>query len=276
MEIINVPINSIVKNENYRVKISELSELMQSIKENGLLQPIGVKAVDATSYKIIFGNRRYNAIKKLGMKTIPAVLVDEEKDETILNLVENLQREGTTSFEIGRACNKLLKEDFTESEICVKLGVSKHFIKNCLSVFNLTPTKYKNKVVNMDNFKRSNRQGLISSSVASAINGYAVRAKLDKAEIETFYEYASKKEYSNKDIGTVITLLENGMSLESAISNKDEIRMYRTIVLLKESEFKRLTEKYGRNFTTIILQNQKFEKIEPIDFDQIKKKKIKK
>lgn len=72
----------------------EKEELAESVKENGLLEPIIVRSFSAGTYEIISGHRRVEACKELGIQTVPAIVRDMTKDEAIIAMVDsNLQRE---------------------------------------------------------------------------------------------------------------------------------------------------------------------------------------
>ena len=98
--------------ENYRTpnKEQDVSDLMQSIKEIGLLNPITVKK-EGNNYILIAGFRRYNAYRKLKMKTIPANIRSSKSKHTAINLIENMQRENTTSYEVGRGIYNIIEKD---------------------------------------------------------------------------------------------------------------------------------------------------------------------
>ena len=83
---------------------SNLSELMESIKQHGIQQPIVARAEDET---IVFGHRRNGAAIKLGMEKVPVIFRKgiSDKEANILNLLENMQRKDVTSIEIGKQCD---------------------------------------------------------------------------------------------------------------------------------------------------------------------------
>ncbi|MEM3151738.1 MAG: ParB N-terminal domain-containing protein, partial [Candidatus Bathyarchaeia archaeon] len=91
-----VEVSKIIPN---KFKVRELDEtvvkeLMDSIKINGLLQPIMVRPIEAgIGYEIIFGLHRFEAVKRLGLKLIPAIITSVSDEEALLmNIIENLQR----------------------------------------------------------------------------------------------------------------------------------------------------------------------------------------
>src|ERR1043165_7563349 len=105
MKIINIAIDKIHQNENSRAILdhNDLSDLMLSLKKNGLLQPVGVMKTNL-GYEAVFGNRRILAARKLGWAEVPAVVldIDSDIDRDILNLLENQQRVAVTLKEEGR------------------------------------------------------------------------------------------------------------------------------------------------------------------------------
>lgn len=266
METKEIKLSKIKSKENYRSSNGQdLGSLMESIKQNGLLQPVGVKDLGNDKYELTFGNRRFNAMKKLGRDTITCVMIDDDKDSTILNIVENLQREDTSLFEVGRAIHKLKTTDsMTDSEICARLSVQKPFLKIALEVFNITPPKFRNKVVSMSNVNKSSKKGYIPSTVAAQINASQKRFKLSKTEFEKFYSYASNNELSSKDVTAIMTMLKDGVPLAKALTQKDKIKCFRATVTMRNDEFERLRTKYGKDFVSVLLYSQKIDKIKSI------------
>lgn len=93
----NINIDLLIPFENHPFKKRggiENEELKESVKENGLLEPIIVRSFSAGTYEIISGHRRVEACKELGIQTVPAIVRDMSKDEAIIAMVDsNLQRE---------------------------------------------------------------------------------------------------------------------------------------------------------------------------------------
>lgn len=93
----NINIELLIPFENHPFKKRngiENEELTESVKENGLLEPIIVRSFSAGTYEIISGHRRVEVCKELGIQTIPAIVRDMTKDEAIIAMVDsNLQRE---------------------------------------------------------------------------------------------------------------------------------------------------------------------------------------
>ena len=115
-----------------------LSELADSIKQNGILQPILVRK-QGTKYEIIAGERRYQAAKRAGLKEVP-VVVREVSDEDVfkLALIENLQRSDLNPIEEAQGYKKLIKEgNLTQEELGKILSKSRSAIANTLRLLDL-------------------------------------------------------------------------------------------------------------------------------------------
>ena len=93
----NINIDLLIPFENHPFKKRngvKKEELEESIKENGLLQPIIARSFSAGTYEIISGHRRVEVCRELGIQTIPAIVRDMTKDEAVIAMVDsNLQRE---------------------------------------------------------------------------------------------------------------------------------------------------------------------------------------
>ena len=118
-----------------------LSELAESIKLYGVLQPIVCRRQDQ-GYELIAGERRWRASQLAGLTVIPALLRDYSDSEmTAVALVENLQRENLNPMEEALAYRRLMDEfDLTQEEISAKVGKSRSFIANTVRLLNLPVT----------------------------------------------------------------------------------------------------------------------------------------
>lgn len=125
---------------------SALTDLSESIKEHGVVQPIIVRKL-GNGYQIIAGERRWRASRLAGVKTIPAIVKDCTNLEVMeLALIENLQREDLNSIEEAQAYKSLLEEyEMTQEEIAKKIGKSRPAIANSLRLLQL-PTVIKDMI----------------------------------------------------------------------------------------------------------------------------------
>ena len=117
-----------------------LEELADSIKEYGLIQPIVVSKKEGY-YSIIAGERRWRASKIAGLSEIPAIIRDDdEKVNSEISLIENMQREDLNPYEKAVGIKTLMdKYDMTQEEIGKKIGKSRSTIANTIRILNLEP-----------------------------------------------------------------------------------------------------------------------------------------
>jgi ParB family transcriptional regulator, chromosome partitioning protein len=117
-----------------------LANLVDSIREVGVLQPISVMQLDAGAYRLIAGERRLRAAKRAGLTEIPAVIrtVDDQSSLTEA-LIENIQRENLSPLEEAAAYNQLLEDyGLTHEEIGVRVGRSRVAVTNSLRLLTLS------------------------------------------------------------------------------------------------------------------------------------------
>ena len=139
----NLKITDIEPNrEQARKKFDEeaISELSESIKMYGVIQPIVVTKKDGY-YSIIAGERRWRAAKKAGLKEIPAIIrEDDDKTNKQISLIENIQRENLNAVEKAYGIRALMDEyNLTQEEIAKQLGKSRSAIANSVRILNLCP-----------------------------------------------------------------------------------------------------------------------------------------
>lgn len=117
---------------------SELSDLAASIEQVGVLQPIIVRPV-GKGYEIIAGERRYQAARRVGLKTVPAIVKEIDDDASLeLALIENIQRSDLNSIEEARAYKELLaRTGMTQEQLSKKISKSRSAISNALRLLDL-------------------------------------------------------------------------------------------------------------------------------------------
>lgn len=136
-------IADIVRNPNQPRKTfdeDKLAELADSIKQNGVLQPILVRK-KGQKYEIVAGERRYQASKLAGLKEIPAVVRDIDDNKVFqLALIENLQRSDLSPIEEAKGYKQLLtSQGLTQEELSKILSKSRSAIANTLRLMDLPP-----------------------------------------------------------------------------------------------------------------------------------------
>lgn len=117
-----------------------ISELAESIKMYGLIQPIVVTEKEGY-YAIIAGERRWRAAKKAGLSEIPSIIRNytEQKNKEVA-LIENIQREDLNPIEKAKALKEIIeKYGLTQQELADKIGISRSGIANTMRILNLDP-----------------------------------------------------------------------------------------------------------------------------------------
>ena len=136
-----VPLDTVKPNPDQprtHFDVEEIAELAQSIEKEGLLQPILVRKVD-DGYQIIAGERRWQACKKLGMKTVPIRVKDVEGDKALeLALIENIQRSDLNPIEEAYGYKRLMeRQGLTQSEVARAVSKGRSTIANALRLLEL-------------------------------------------------------------------------------------------------------------------------------------------
>ena len=136
-----LPISEIKPNKGQPRKTfrpEELAELTDSIKQNGILQPLLVRK-KGSGYEIVAGERRYQAAKAAGLSEVPVVIREISDDEVFkLALIENLQRSDLSPLEEAQGYRQLIKEKgLTQEELAKILSKSRSAITNTLRLLDL-------------------------------------------------------------------------------------------------------------------------------------------
>lgn len=141
-KVVQLPVEKIVPNPHQPRKNfddAELNMLAESIRQNGILQPLSVRKVD-DGYELISGERRLRAAKLIGLENVPCIVVDiTERNFAVLAIVENIQRQDLSFFEEAIAIEKLI--DFygmTQEDAAIKLGKAQSTIANKLRLLKLS------------------------------------------------------------------------------------------------------------------------------------------
>ena len=119
---------------------STLDELSQSIKEQGVLQPLVVRRLASGRFEIVVGERRWRAAQLAGIDTVPAIIRDLNNDETAkIALIENLQREDLNSLDQARGLLRLQKEfNLSQEELGKAVGKSRSTVTNLMRLLTLS------------------------------------------------------------------------------------------------------------------------------------------
>jgi ParB family transcriptional regulator, chromosome partitioning protein len=118
-----------------------LEELAESIRIQGIIQPITVRQLDRNSYQLISGERRYQAAKMAGLTTIPAYIRKADDQQMLeMALIENIQRENLNAIEIALSYQRLLTEcSLKQEELGDRVGKKRTTVTNYLRLLKLPP-----------------------------------------------------------------------------------------------------------------------------------------
>jgi ParB family chromosome partitioning protein len=128
-----------------RSTMGDLSELVASIRDKGILEPILVRPypgdLPGTLYQIISGERRFRAAQEAGLYEVPAIEMDVSEEEALeIALIENLQRKDLTPFEEAEGYRALAeRHDYTHEEIADSVGKSRTVVTESLSLLAMPP-----------------------------------------------------------------------------------------------------------------------------------------
>ncbi len=141
-EIQELPIDMIIPNRyqpRQEFAETELAHLAESVKQNGLLQPVLVRRKGDGFFELIAGERRWRATKLAGLQSIPAIVRNSSDQQALeLALVENLQRKDLNPMEAARAYHRLLNEfQFSQDTIAQRTGKDRSTIANMVRLINL-------------------------------------------------------------------------------------------------------------------------------------------
>lgn len=142
-KIVSLPLYMIAPNPSQPRKYFDpeaMEELKNSILEYGLVQPITVRRKNG-EYELIAGERRFRAAQMAQMEEIPAVVIEADNDKSaILALLENLQREDLSFFEIAESYKNLIRsQGMTQTELALRVGKSQASVANKIRLLKLPP-----------------------------------------------------------------------------------------------------------------------------------------
>ena len=136
-----VPIEKIFRDENQPRKEfdpEKINELAQSIKKNGLIQPLILIKRNYDTYTLVAGERRWRAAQSANLKILPSLLLPEDLDKDEISLIENIQREDLKISEEAQAYQRLIdKNNYTHENLAQIVGKSRSHITNLLRILNL-------------------------------------------------------------------------------------------------------------------------------------------
>ena len=136
-----IPIEKIFRDETQPRKEfnkEKINELAQSIKKNGLIQPLIVTKRSTDTFLLVAGERRWRAAQNTDLKVLPALLLPKDLDKDEISLIENIQREDLKVSEEAKAYQRLIeKNNYTHEDLSKIVGKSRSHITNLLRILDL-------------------------------------------------------------------------------------------------------------------------------------------
>lgn len=204
MKLLNLKIDKIVTNSNQPRKHfdnGKMSELKDSIKNSGLLQPITVRKISNGKYEIVAGERRYRACRELGMESIPVIEMNVGDARGYeLSVLENIQRENLNPIEEAESYLMLMEVyGYTQEKLSEKLGKTRSSVSNKMRILKL-PASVKEMV----------KKGEISYGHARTLLSLSDEKKIEEAAKEIINKGYSVRETERR----VKVLINKGNSSE--------------------------------------------------------------
>ena len=198
MKLLNLKIDRIITNSNQPRKYfdnEKMSELKDSIKNSGLIQPITVRKISNGKYEIIAGERRYRACRELGMENISAIEISAGDARGYeLSVLENIQREDLNPIEEAESYLMLMEVyGYTQEKLSEKLGKTRSSLSNKMRILKL-PGSVKEMV----------KKGEISYGHARTLLSLSDQKKIESAAIEII-----DKGYSVRETEKRVKVLTN-------------------------------------------------------------------
>ena len=182
----------------------KLNDLMSSIKEHGVLQPVVVQKVDA-GFELIVGERRWRASKKLGLKKIPAVIREVNDTQSLeIAIIENIHRQDLNPIEEAEAYARLSNEfALTQEMVAEKVGKSRAAVANILRLLKLS---------------RNIKEDLISEKISMG-HARALLGLEESKQMETLRNEIVKQDLTVRQTESRVNKLKKGV-LDKPITRK--------------------------------------------------------
>ena len=239
MKLLNLKINKIVTNSNQPRKYfdnGKMSELKDSIKNSGLLQPITVRKISNGKYEIVAGERRYRACRELGMESIPVIEMNVGDARGYeLSVLENIQRENLNPIEEAESYLMLMEVyGYTQEKLSEKLGKTRSSVSNKMRILKL-PASVKEMV----------KKGEISYGHARTLLSLSDEKKIEEAAKEIINKGYSVRETERR----VKVLINKGNSSEKFSGDLGSRGKESENESENESQNKNLNDKENNDFS---------------------------
>ena len=233
----------------------KINELAQSIKKNGLIQPIAVRPGQNGAYEIIAGERRWIAAQKAGLHEVPVVVLKLNDTQALeLAIIENIQREDLNSIEEAKGYSRLIKEfNYDHEKLSEFMGKSRSHISNTLRLLTLPAEIIK--LVDEGKLTAGQVRPLVGRFNAVELAYSIIKQKLSARSIENIVKISKEKEAENlkprkkTDVNILLAQrkIEESIGLTTKIINKKNNSGKLTIEFSSSDQFEMLSNLLIKN-----------------------------
>ncbi|WP_304332422.1 ParB/RepB/Spo0J family partition protein [Brachyspira innocens] len=237
--VLEVDISLIDVNPDQPRKIfneEEIQGLAESIRENGLINPITLREKDG-QYQIISGERRFRAFKFLNRDKVPALVLENIDDSKMLELtlVENIQRADLNAIEIARSYKKLIYDlNIKQEELANRVGKSRSTISNSMRILDLS----------------ENIQNLILESKITEGHARAILSLTDENEREAFAKEIIENGYSVRECEKIVKERKNDNNQQENQENTENNQKDNKKEIKKDPNIRQLENDLEKIFST--------------------------
>lgn len=191
-----------------------ISDLADSIRIHGIIQPLTVRLLSSGYYEIVAGERRWRAAKEAGLGEVPVLIIEADDRKVMeIGLIENLQREDLNPVEEAKGFDQLMKEyNLTQEQVAERMGKSRPAIANALRLLGLTPSLLE----------------MVEDGRLSAGHGRTLLSAPNTRIMEEVAELVIKHELSVRRTEETIKAMKKALDQpeETVVKEEDEIFIY--------------------------------------------------
>jgi ParB family chromosome partitioning protein len=200
----------------YDLGEKQITELSNSIKNEGLINPIVVRRKDKSRYQLISGFRRVEAVKRLGQESIEAIITSVDDDKAFrIAVSENLKRKSLTPLEIGLMCDRLARDGKQYDEIGRLMGISAKQIQRYLRTLKLN-----------EEVRNSLNSGKISFFTALEIG------KVDGAVQSGLLKKVLKENLSTRDVAKLVQETRRNAERKNALEDLPNVKFKKGQIII--------------------------------------------
>ncbi len=201
-------------------KDDKLQELSDSIKSNGVIQPIIIRKREKDKYEIIAGERRWRASKIAGLDEIPAIVVDVDDEKALeISIIENVQRDDLNVLEEAIGYQNLISNfNYLQDDISKIVGKSRSHISNCMRILSLSE-EIKD-LIRKDFLSMGHARALVGVENATEFAKHIIQKSLNVRQTESLVKKGKKKIKSVSSVDKEEKKSEDIIVLEKRLSTK--------------------------------------------------------